>query len=182
MLRNSQNRFGLIAIFLHWLVAIAILGLFAVGWYMVELSYYDALYNTLPDIHKSIGMLLVPVFLFKIFWTWYSPPPPPLVKSPLERIGARLMHVLLLLLIGVILFSGYLIPTAEGAPIDVFGWFSVPAGITSIPAQEDLAGVVHEYSSYALIALVVLHALAALKHHFINRDNSLRRMLGGPAA
>ena len=55
---------------------------------------------------------------------------------------------------------------------------AVPATITGIPDQEDIAGLVHRYLAYALIALVVLHAVAALKHHFINHDNTLRRMLG----
>jgi cytochrome b561 len=76
------------------------------------------------------------------------------------------------------MLSGYLISTADNRPIEVFGWFSVPATITSIPEQEDVAGLVHLVVASTLIGLVMLHAAAALKHHFIDRDRSLVRILG----
>jgi cytochrome b561 len=60
----------------------------------------------------------------------------------------------------------------------VFDIFQVPATITSIPEQEDIAGLVHEYLSYSIIGLTVLHVSAALKHHFIDKDDSLIKMLG----
>jgi cytochrome b561 len=60
----------------------------------------------------------------------------------------------------------------------VFGWFAVPATITSLPNQEDIAGVVHLILASVLIGLVVLHAAASLKHHFIDRDRSLTRIFG----
>ena len=87
-------------------------------------------------------------------------------------------HVAIYLAISVVLISGYLIPTAAGAPISVFDLFSVPALVTDVTNLEDTAGLVHRYAAYALIGLVSLHAAAALKHHFINRDNTLRRILG----
>ena len=178
MWRNNDKRFGLVSVLMHWLVAVAVLGLFALGWYMVELTYYDLLYNTLPHIHKSVGMLLIAVFAFRIGWSWINPKPRPLSEVRWQRIAANAAHHSMNLLIGLILLTGYLIPTAEGRGIEVFDWFEVPATITSLPRQEDLSGLLHEYMSYLLIGLVLVHALAALKHHFINRDNSLRRILG----
>jgi cytochrome b561 len=68
MILNTTKRFGLVSIFLHWLMAVVVLGLFALGWYMVGLTYYDSLYNTLPFIHKSIGILVAFVFLFRVVW------------------------------------------------------------------------------------------------------------------
>jgi len=76
------------------------------------------------------------------------------------------------------MLSGYLISTADGRPISVFGWFEVPALLTSIPNQEDVAGLVHEYLAWGLVILAGLHGLAALKHHFIDRDPTLLRMFG----
>src|SRR5690606_41109935 len=76
------------------------------------------------------------------------------------------------------MLSGYRISTADGRPISVFGWFEMPALITGIPRQEDVASDVHFYAAWALIILAGLHALAALKHHFIDRDDALRRMFG----
>ena len=74
--------------------------------------------------------------------------------------------------------SGYLISTADGRGISFFDWFEVPAFITSIPDQEDLAGDWHIWLTDALVVLGVLHGLAALKHHFIDKDGTLKRMLG----
>jgi cytochrome b561 len=80
-------------------------------------------------------------------------------------------------LIFVLMLSGYLISTADGRPISVFGLVGVPATLTAIPNQEDVAGYVHQILAYTLIGLVALHALAALKHHFLDRDGTLLRML-----
>ena len=179
MLHNTTLRFGLVSILLHWLMAVLIIGLFALGWYMVELTYYDKLYNTLPFLHVGIGIILAILFVFRAIWRGINPVPEPIQgSSRFEVVAAKLVHWALYGLIAIILLSGYLIPTANGSGINVLDLFEVPATITSIPRQEDINGWIHEYLSYLLMGLVVLHALAALKHHFINKDNSLRRMLG----
>jgi cytochrome b561 len=76
------------------------------------------------------------------------------------------------------MLSGYLISTADGRAVEVFGWFSIPATLSGLENQEDIAGEIHEWLAFTLIGLVMLHALAATKHHFINRDATLKRMLG----
>lgn len=178
-MQNTTEGFGLVSILLHWIMALAVFGLFGLGWYMVDLTYYDELYKTLPHIHKSVGILLALVFVFRLLWKLNNPVPRPVDgSSRLEILAGRLVHNLMYLLIALIVTSGYLISTADGSSIDVFELFSVPATLTSIPEQEDVAGVVHEYLAYTLIGLVLLHMLAAIKHHFINRDETLRRMLG----
>jgi len=176
---NSTEHYGLVTILLHWLIAMVILGLFGLGLYMAELSYYDPLGNILPFVHISVGMLLVPVLIFGIIWKLINPGPTPLAgTTALEQALVKLVHHLLTLLIAAILISGYLITTAKGVGASVFDIISVPSTITGIPEQEYYAGLTHQYLTYGLIALVVLHTVAALKHHFINRDNTLRRMLG----
>jgi len=75
------------------------------------------------------------------------------------------------------MISGYLISTAKGKPIDVFGLFELPATLHGLDGQEDIAGMVHEYLAYSLIALAVLHAAGAIKHHVIDKDKTLIRML-----
>lgn len=77
----------------------------------------------------------------------------------------------------VVMTSGYLISTAEGRGVSVFGWFEVPAVISDLPNQATLAGNIHWYSALLLILLAAGHALAALKHHFIDRHDTLTRML-----
>ena len=178
-MRNTEQTYGIVSILLHWLMALVIFGMFGVGLYMVDLDYYDPLYKTLPEIHKGTGILLVLVLLFRIYWRLSNPRPDPVEGgSALEEQVARWVHRLFYLLIAAIALSGYLISTADGKSIDVFGLFSVPATLTDLPEQEDRAGLVHEYLAYGLIGLAALHAAAALKHHFIDGDATLRRMLG----
>lgn len=179
MLRNTTASYGWIAIVLHWLVAIAVIGLFALGLWMVELSYYDPWYRTAPDIHKGIGILLFLVMLGRLLWRLINPRPlPEPGMRRVERILASAAHGALYLLIFAVMLAGYLISTADGRAIDVFGLFSVPATLRGIENQEDIAGEVHLVLAITLISIAGLHALAALKHHFWNRDRTLRRMLG----
>ncbi|MBY5993671.1 cytochrome b [Ferrimonas balearica] len=178
MWRNSEQGYGWVGIALHWLVAIAVFGLFGLGLWMVDLSYYSPWYQQGPAIHKGVGLLLLALVLFRLLWRAVNPSP----KAPdghhrLERLGAKVGHGLLYALLLTLMVSGYLISTADGRPIDVFGLFQVPALITGLPRQEDLAGEVHFYLAWGLIAVAVGHALAALKHHFLDRDTTLVRML-----
>ncbi|WP_345829902.1 cytochrome b [Pantoea sp. BRR-3P] len=178
MWRNSTQHFGMVSILLHWLMALAIYGMFALGLWMVGLGYYDSWYHDAPEIHKGIGLLLFAALLARIGWRFLSPPPKPLRSDSLSvRRAARVAHGLLYGLLLVLLLSGYLISTAEGKPISVFGWFNVPALFSGAAQQADLAGDIHLWMAWSLILLSALHALAALKHHFIDRDVTLKRML-----
>ena len=74
--------------------------------------------------------------------------------------------------------SGYLISTADGKPISVFGWFDVPATLADAGAQADFAGALHFWLAWSVVVLSVMHGFMALKHHFIDKDDTLKRMLG----
>ena len=177
--RNSAERYGLVSIVLHWLVAVAVFGLFGLGYWMVGLDYYSAWYKDAPELHKSFGLLLFAVMLGRMLWRRVSPPPASLPShGRLTRLGSKFGHAFLYLGLFVLMISGYLISTAEGRGIEVFGLFEVPATVSSIPNQEDVAGLVHEYLAWALVIFAGIHALAAFKHHFIDRDTTLLRMLG----
>lgn len=178
-LRNTPSRYGGVTVVLHWLVAIAIVGLFALGYWMVDLSYYHDWYKRAPDIHRSIGLLLFGVMLLRVVWRLANPAPKPLPEhSRVEVLGAHAVHGLLYLLIFVAMVSGYLISTAGGDPISVFGWFDVPSVTGRVDRMEDLAGEVHYWATWALVILAGLHGAAAVKHHVVDRDNTLRRMFG----
>jgi cytochrome b561 len=117
--------------------------------------------------------------IVRLLWRWRVGVPEPLVShSKLERVGAHLVHFLLYLALFGVVVSGYLISTADGRPVDVFGWFQVPALLSGIEGQEDIAGKVHLFLAYLTMGLVALHLLGALKHHFIDRDRTLMRMFG----
>ena len=177
--RNTPYRYGLISMLLHWGIALCVFGLFGLGVWMVELDYYSSWSHRAPALHKSLGLTLFALMLLRLFWRFISPPPPALNSySRLTRLGAAFGHAALYLGLFALMVSGYLISTADGRGIAVFGLFEVPASITSLPDQEDLAGWVHEYLAWGLVIFAGLHGLAALKHHFIDRDATLTRMLG----
>ncbi|WP_158783098.1 cytochrome b [Pantoea sp. BAV 3049] len=177
--KNTSTRLGHLSVLLHWLVALAVYGMFALGLWMVTLGYYDSWYHPAPELHKSIGITLFAVMILRAIWRFISPPPKPLSSySALTRISAVGVHLLLYGILFAIFISGYLISTADGKPIEVFGLLSVPATLEGFGEQADLAGDVHLWLAWSVVILSGLHALAALKHHFIDRDNTLKRMLG----
>ncbi|RBW47563.1 cytochrome b [Psychromonas sp. B3M02] len=162
--------------FFHWISAIIVIGLFAAGYWMVDLSYYSEWYKTAPHWHKSVGLCFVAFTTARLIWKLLSTAPA-MEGSAFEKKAASAAHILIYILLFTMFLSGYLISTADGRGIDVFDWFEVPGLGSFIEDQADYAGLVHEYVAYTLIGLASLHALAALKHHFINKDNTLKKML-----
>ncbi|QHQ40707.1 cytochrome b [Microbulbifer hydrolyticus] len=176
--RNSTTHYGWVAVLFHWLMAPAIIGMFALGWWMVGLSYYDPWYRQGPDIHKSVGILLLMLLAARLVWRWANVEPAPEPAPRWQQRAAGAAHGLIYGLLLVIFVSGYLISTADGRAIEVFNWFSVPATLHGLENQEDIAGSIHKWLAWALMGLVVLHGLAAFKHHFVNKDRTLIKMLG----
>jgi cytochrome b561 len=178
-MKNTENHYGYLAISVHWLVAGIVFGLFGLGFWMVDLGYYDPWYKNGPDLHKSIGFILFVLMVLRVVYRWLQTMPRPLEShSKLERKVGHVVHSLLYVLLFFIMISGYLISTADGRGIDVFELFSIPSFGELFSNQEDIAGTAHKYSAYVVIATAVLHGAAAIKHHVIDKDNTLKRMLG----
>ena len=177
--RGDNNHWGAIAIAFHWLVAVVVIEQFILGSWMTELDYFNRWYHEAPDIHKSIGSLLFIVLFARLAWRLYNHRPVELAThKPWERVLAKWVQYAIYFLLFAVIISGYLIATADGRGIDVFGWFTIPATLHDLDHQEDIAGAIHAFFAGTLIGLASLHAAAALKHHFIDRDSTLRRMLG----
>lgn len=181
MFKNTKQHYGLMAILLHWGMALLIFFMFGLGLYMVDLDYYHAWYQSAPDLHKSLGFCVLLLWLVRLIWRWSQVQPETMqgqgAWQRMERKLAWTMHILLYILIPVICLSGYLISTADGRGIEVFSLFTVPSLPVSIDRQADVAGNWHFYLAWALILMVCCHALAALKHHFIDRDEVFKNML-----
>lgn len=176
---NSNRCWGLVQVLLHWTVALLLIGLFGLGLWMTGLDYYSPWYQAAPDWHRAIGLLVALLLLVRLLWRLAQPVPRPLpTHRPGEVRLAHAVHWLLYLLITAIAVSGYLTSTADGRPIDWFGWFEVPALVTGGDQMEQWTGRLHELLAWVLALLVGLHAGGALKHHFIDRDSTLTRMLG----
>ncbi|AJR06117.1 cytochrome b [Photobacterium gaetbulicola] len=174
---KDKKTYDGVSIFIHWMTAVAVIGLFAVGLWMVDLNYYSQWYKPVPHWHKSVGICLALLTIFRLLWKGIAQQPP-IEGAAWEVAAAKLAHSLIYILLIGIFVSGYLISTADGRGIEVFNWFTVPSLGELFPNQADIAGEVHYYLAFTLIGLASLHALAALKHHFINKDNTLKKMLG----
>ena len=177
--RNTQQRRGWASICFHWITAVTIIGLFILGLWMVDLTYYDDWYRKAPDLHKSTGVLLFVFTLLRLIWRKTNTTPDVIESQHRWEIKlAHITHVLLYALLLSIMLSGYFISTADGRDIEVFKLFSVPATLQGIENQEDIAGKIHLVLAVMLISLASIHALAAVKHHIIDKDRTLKRMLG----
>ena len=175
---NTPDQYSLIAKVVHWLIALLMIALLGIGWWMVDLSYYDPWYHDALTWHKSLGILVGLVVIFKLAWAFLDTQPAPQAElSSFEKMASGIVHNSLRLAMLVIPASGYLVSTSEGAAIDVFDWFSFPVMFPVSEASRDLAIDVHYYFAYATLSLIVLHAAAALKHQFIDHKGTLKRML-----
>lgn len=178
MLKNTRYAYGAVAKLLHWSVALLIIGLIALGAYMVELNYYHKWYNATLEWHKALGMIALALGVAKVAWMSYSPGPElPEGLFGWQRGAARAMHHVLLAMMVLIPITGYVISTSAGQPVSVFGWVDVPALLPRSERLRDLAIDLHYWLAYATALLVTGHASAALKHQFIDRDGTLGRML-----
>jgi len=177
-IRNTRQRYGLVSKLLHWFVAILILFLVWLGWYMVDLGYYDRWYYASRAWHESLGMIVLMLAVIMIGWQIYTPMPDADAHlKPWERRASRGMHVLLLVLMVVIPFTGYLTSTSDGKAVEVFSWLHIPALIAHHTAVRDWAIKLHYWLAYGVFFLALGHAGAALKHQFIDKDSTLARIL-----
>lgn len=162
---------------IHWFTALTVVGMFGSGLWMVDLSYYSEWYKTAPHWHKSIGITLTAITIFRFLLKAFTKQPKTEGKKP-DVLLAKVAHLSIYLLLSALFVSGYLISTSDGRGIDIFNWFTLPGAGEIFSNQSDIAGRIHLYAAVSLIALSVLHALAAIKHHYIYKDNTLNKMIG----
>jgi cytochrome b561 len=173
-IKNSKTRFGIVAILFHWVIAILIIGLLAVGLYMVSLPFgLEKL--KFYGWHKECGLLVLFLAFFRLFWRLTNVNPQ-LVLPWLEKFAARSMHWAFYSFLFAMPITGWLITSAAGIPATFFGLFTLPNLVAANPQKLALFEQIHQWLGYALIAAICLHTAAALKHHFINKDDILRRM------
>lgn len=179
MKSKQSSRYDFLSIFLHWLVAVFIIGLFASGLWMVDLGYYDDWYYQAPWWHKGIGVVTAILIVSRWAWSLFRQPPAAISSIPYwQHLLAKITHQAMNIVALIIVISGYVMVTAKGDGLSVFDWFTIPAFISNKPAWVDPAGAIHLWAAYFLIAMATVHALAAVKHHFIDRDSTLKQMLG----
>ncbi|QHS11313.1 cytochrome b [Sinimarinibacterium sp. NLF-5-8] len=163
----------------HWLMALLILGLIGLGWYMVEIPPKTPARGYFYNLHKAFGLIAMGVIvLFALLRALQRPPPLPDSMQSWEKTAAHWAHMLTYGLLLVVPLSGYAEANLNPYGIKFFGLHLKPWG----PEMAGLSAAlktVHVYSANAFAGLLGIHILAALKHALINRDGVLRRMLPG---
>lgn len=195
MSSTKQTRYTAVAIMLHWLIALCVIGLIGAGIWMsdaIKDPKTQGLAFVVYQWHKSIGLTVLVLSIARLVWRLIHPAPPlPASLTPLERMAARFTHVAFyVLMIGMPLLGWALVSASPlGIPTIVFGLFEWPhigwlAGLDDKKSVEDALKYAHGTAGYVMGGLIVLHVGAALKHHFIDRDQVLARMLpwGRPAS
>lgn len=171
------DRYTKTAVTLHWLVALLIFAAFPLGLYMHDLPLSPTKLR-LFSYHKWIG---VTVFLLAVIRvTWRGTHRPPLMPDTMlrwEKIAAESVHYLLYTLIFVIPITGWLMSSAKGFQTVWFGVLPLPDLVGKDKELGKLLEEVHAYLNYFMLGLVIAHVGASLKHHFIERDDILTRMV-----
>jgi cytochrome b561 len=175
-LRSNDRQWGSVAKFFHWIIALAILGNGTFGLLMDEASSPMQKINWLA-LHKSIGLTVLALFLLRVLWRWGDGRPPEEPAPRWQQLAAHLTHGVLYVLIAAIPLSGWWFNSVTGKPLQWFKLFNVPALAAKSDDLQHFAHGLHEYLFWFLLLVLVAHVGAALKHHVLDRDNVLHRML-----
>jgi cytochrome b561 len=176
-LKNSSTRFGAIAQLLHWVIVALIIGQFYLAYKGAGLPLGPAKIGVLAQ-HKSFGITILALAVIRLVWRFVNPVPEEDSSLPAwQRFAARASHFALYALIFLVPVAGWLMSSAKAYSVSWFGLVTLPDFIQQSDGAFDFFHELHEILAYSLAAIAILHALAALQHHFIARDHVLRRML-----
>ncbi|WP_415404455.1 cytochrome b [Tateyamaria sp. SN3-11] len=178
---GTPTTYGLISRANHWAIALAMIGMLCFGLFLEYGGLEREARRPLVGIHRSIGVIVLIFGTWRVVWRLVEGFPADASAMPRwhQRVS-RLVHWSLLAGILIMPLSGITSSVFRGRPVDVFGWFTIPAQ-SEIPWLATAGGAMHSYVGIGLSAVVVLHVLAALKHHLHDRDATLTRMLIGQA-
>lgn len=176
-LKNDESRYGVVAQLFHWAVVALIIVQYVLANIVDGLPLGPAKIAMLAR-HKSVGITILALVLLRLIWRWVNTvPAEPLDIPHWQRIAARISHIALYALLLITPLAGWLMSSARNFPVSWFGLVTLPDFIApNRPAYDFLHGA-HEFMAITLLGLALLHIAAALKHHFVDRDNVLRRML-----
>ncbi len=176
LLRNTPERYGVIAQALHWIVVFLLIGQVTVG----------KIAHQMPDgfgklvllaRHKSVGITILALAALRLAWRLANRPPPPPSMPRWQLLAARANHAALYLLLFAMPLTGWMMSSASNYPVSWFGLVQLPDLVTPDRGFKELMQGVHRTLANTLIALAALHVAAALKHQFLDRDGLIWRML-----
>jgi len=184
-LQNSGERYGTVAMMLHWLMALLLSALVALGLYMTRLPDvgFDTWKIRLILYHKELGIVALMLVALRLVWRVGNALPRLVENLPdWQKVIARIVHLCFYGLMLALPLTGWLMSSATGIPVSMLGLFTLP---DLVPYDDRLYHALidaHRYLGYALLVCMAAHIGAALRHHFFLRDNTLRKMLPGPGA
>ncbi len=175
------QRFGSMAMLLHWVLAFAILGAFGFGLFLDEMPLSPAKFKFI-SWHKWVGVCILFASLFRLIWRLSHQPPalPDAIKRAMptwQQLAHHATHGLMYLMFFAVPLAGWAYSSAKGYPVVLFGLLPLPDLVSKNAELADVLKEAHEVGAFTLIGLVVLHVLGVVKHQFIDRDGLLKRML-----
>lgn len=177
MTTSSSTQYTRTAIALHWAIALLIFAAFAVGLYMADLRLSPQKLKII-SWHKWTGITVLALVLVRIVWRiTHRPPALPDSMTRIEKLAAHGAHHLLYLLMIAVPMAGWLMSSAKGFQVVWFGVLPLPDLVAKNAELGDVLEGAHEVLAWSMAAIVILHAAAAIKHHFMARDGILARML-----
>jgi len=173
---NSANTFGTGRKFFHWVIAGVLLIQIPLAWYMVDLPLAEKAgpYN----LHKSIGIVLLALGVARLIWALFSKRPK-LVAPWYEKALSKVSQAVLYLLICLMPLSGWIMSSAAGFPPKIFGLVQLPPLMAADESRVEGFVQMHEIQSYILLTALALHLIGAIRHHFLLKDDVVKRMLPG---
>lgn len=176
-IRNDTQRYGAVAQLFHWAIVVLVITQFVLATLAHDLPNGLAKLKLLAQ-HKSVGITILGLAVLRLAWRFANPvPPPPYGCKPWEIWAARISHFALYALLLIMPVVGWLMSSARNFPVSWFGFVTLPDFIAPSERAFDLLHATHATLARVLALVAIIHAGAALKHHFIDRDNVLRRML-----
>jgi cytochrome b561 len=176
MLKNTRTKYGLIAKIFHWGMALLFFGMFPLGYIMEGLADSDFKFS-LFDLHKATGLILFSLVALRLFWRFISDQPGLDHSVPLWQRRAASGNIIFLYLLMIAMpVSGFFMSTLGGHDISFYGLFII-SPLAHDKAASGIFANIHEYVSYIMIAAFILHLLGALYHHYVLKDNVLKRMV-----
>jgi cytochrome b561 len=179
-IQNTTRRWGSVSQLLHWTIVVLIIVQVTLA------ALADNLPNgmhklTLLARHKSFGITILALAILRLLWRRLNDTPElPDTLKPYERFLARFVHSALYVLLFAMPLSGWMMSSARGFPVSWFGFIQLPDLVPKNKPLYQAFLTTHQALAWALGAVVILHVAAALKHHFVLKDDTLRRMLPFP--
>lgn len=181
-LKNAQHRYGAVAMALHWVMALLLSALVVLGLYMTRLPDvgFDTRKIRLVLCHKQLGILALTLVALRLLWRLGNILPQLVQTLPdWQKVAARFVHLCLYALMLALPLTGWLMSSATGIPVSFLGLFTLPDLLPYDDRMFHTLVDVHRYLGYSLIACMAAHIGAALRHHWLLRDNTLKKMLPG---